>query len=223
MNTATPNSVVQLRQHRRLVAGDRVDERAEREADQRVEQRAGDLQRGEHARQDEREGEPDEDLLDASARRKPSASSVDRGRAATTGADADRQRRRRRSRATRPGIILLENSGASRNSGETRARTRKNAGDLLLGELGRGARSGPSARSGSGVDGVGMLVHSASSSPRPGRASTGRRSRSPRPGARIFGMKESVCSWICVTAWKMETTRPTTSADQQHRQRDLDA
>ena len=23
-------------------------------------------------------------------------------------------------------------------------------------------------------------------------------------------MKESVCSWICVTAWKTETSRPTT-------------
>src|SRR4051812_13468792 len=28
--------------------------------------------------------------------------------------------------------------------------------------------------------------------------------------ARIFGMKTSVCSWICVTAWKTETMRPTT-------------
>src|SRR3954451_104500 len=27
--------------------------------------------------------------------------------------------------------------------------------------------------------------------------------------ARIFGMKESVCSWICVTAWKTLTIRPT--------------
>src|SRR5919199_303299 len=27
--------------------------------------------------------------------------------------------------------------------------------------------------------------------------------------ARIFGMKVSVCSWICVTAWKTLTTRPT--------------
>ncbi len=26
----------------------------------------------------------------------------------------------------------------------------------------------------------------------------------------IFGMKLSVCSWICVTAWKTETTRPMT-------------
>ena len=30
--------------------------------------------------------------------------------------------------------------------------------------------------------------------------------------ARIFGMKVSVCSWICVTAWKTEMTRPTASA-----------
>src|SRR3954471_13441188 len=29
--------------------------------------------------------------------------------------------------------------------------------------------------------------------------------------ARIFGMKASVCSWICVTAWKTETARPMTS------------
>src|SRR3954470_22281091 len=27
--------------------------------------------------------------------------------------------------------------------------------------------------------------------------------------ARTFGMKTMVCSWICVTAWKTETTRPT--------------
>ena len=43
-----------------------------------------------------------------------------------------------------------------------------------------------------------------------GRASTGPRRPSRRAIARIFGMKESVCSWICVTAWKTETTRPTT-------------
>src|SRR3954468_19651968 len=29
--------------------------------------------------------------------------------------------------------------------------------------------------------------------------------------ARTFGMKTRVCSWICVTAWKTDTIRPTTS------------
>ena len=40
---------------------------------------------------------------------------------------------------------------------------------------------------------------------------------------RIFGMKESVCSWICVTAWKTETDEAEHEADEQERQRDLHA
>src|SRR5262245_64341240 len=31
------------------------------------------------------------------------------------------------------------------------------------------------------------------------------------PTTTIFGMNESVCSWIEVAAWKIETSRPTTS------------
>ena len=41
MKTSDADQRVELRQDEALVAGDRVDERAEREADQRVEQRAG--------------------------------------------------------------------------------------------------------------------------------------------------------------------------------------
>ena len=51
----------------------------------------------------------------------------------------------------------------------------------------------------------------------------------PRPAddqttaiARIFGMKESVCSWICVTAWKIETMQADDEADEQQRERDLE-
>ena len=39
--------------------------------------------------------------------------------------------------------------------------------------------------------------------------------------ARIFGMKVSVCSWICVTAWKIETIEADDEAGEQQREPDL--
>src|SRR3954463_14831262 len=63
---------------------------------------------------------------------------------------------------TRPGIDLLENIGASTNSGEMRPRTRKNAATSSvekrsrssLGSIGRGRRRGLCAADGLEVDGL---------------------------------------------------------------------
>ena len=38
---------------------------------------------------------------------------------------------------------------------------------------------------------------------------------------RIFGMNDSVGSWICVAAWKIETSRPTIEPGDEERRRDL--
>src|SRR4051812_12767212 len=58
-----PDERVGLREDRRVVARDGVDERAEREADERVGQRAGGADGREQDRERVREGEPDEELL----------------------------------------------------------------------------------------------------------------------------------------------------------------
>ena len=98
--------------------------RAEREADQRVEQRARGLHGGEHRAQRVGERQADDDLLEDQA---AEAERVEVDRAVLDDRhDADGQRRRAMIARARPGTILLENSGASRKSGEIRARTRKN-------------------------------------------------------------------------------------------------
>ena len=120
-----------------LGARHRVDERAEGEADQRVEERAGHVDRGEERGEREREGEADEDLLE----HQPGEREDSVGSSAGVAAGAERDRRH--ADGERDGDDAARRGRASacwRRAARGRTAARRGqhedeADDLLLAEL----------------------------------------------------------------------------------------
>src|SRR3954453_21333326 len=191
---------VRLREDRGVVAGDRVDERAEREADERVHQRAGGRDRGEEDGDREGEREPDEQLLDG---QRAEPHDVERHAVALHRhrRHADREADRRQPLDPRWDHLRAEHR---RHEEQRRdARDHEHEGrDLLLGELPEQRVHGPTI---CGIEAHSPVVY-VSSWP----SIHGPKSTMIATSATTFGMNASVCSWICVTAWKMDTIRPTT-------------
>src|SRR3954467_13572516 len=191
---------VRLREDRGVVAGDRVDERAEREADERVHQRAGGRDRREQDGDREGEREADEQLLDGERPEahdvEPHAVALHRHRR-----HADREADRRQPLDPRWDHLRAEHR---RHEEQRRdARDHEHEGrDLLLGELPEQRVHGPTI---CGIEAHSPVVY-VSSWP----SIHGPKSTMIATSATTFGMNASVCSWICVTAWQTETTRPTT-------------
>src|SRR3954447_18495830 len=193
---------VELRQDRGVVARDRVDEGAEGEADQRVGQGTGGGDGGEEDGDREREGEADQQLLEG---QRGEAHHVERD-----GVALRRERRHADGQADgrQPAHAAGDHLRAEHRRDEEQ---RRDAGDheheargLLLGELlqERVRVHGPTI---CGIEAHSAVVYVSiwPSIQGPNRTMTATR-------AMTFGMKASVCSWICVTAWKTDTTRPTT-------------
>src|SRR4051795_10993763 len=193
---------VELRQDRGVVARERVDQRAEREADQRVHQRARGGHGGEQDGDREGEGEPDDELL---GRQRAQAHDVERH------AVALRRQRRHAGGEADGGEALHAARDHLRAEHRSDDEQRRDAGDheheardLLLGELleERVRVHGPTI--------CGIEAHSAVVYVSIWPSIQGPKRTMIATSATTFGMKASVCSWICVTDWKMETMRPTT-------------
>src|SRR3954462_9951862 len=193
---------VELRQDRGVVAGERVDQRAEREADQRVHQRAGGGHGGEQDRDREGEGEPDDELLG-----RPRAPAHERERHAV----ALRRQRRHAGGEADGGEALHAARDHLRAEHRSDDEQRRDGGDhqhedraLLLGELleERVRVHGPTI--------CGIEAHSAVVYVSIWPSIQGPKRTITATSAMTFGMNASVCSWICVTDWKIDTIRPTT-------------
>src|SRR3954465_4128057 len=193
---------VELRQDRGVVAGERVDQRAEREADQRVHQRARGGHGGEQDGDREGEGEPDDELL---GRQRAQAHDVERHAVAL-------RRQRRHAGGEADGGEALhaarDHLRAKHRSDDEQWRDagdhEHEARDLLLGELleERVRVHGPTI--------CGIEAHSAVVYVSIWPSIQGPKSTMIATSATTFGMNARVSSWICVPAWKTDTTRPTT-------------
>src|SRR3954447_4837824 len=104
---------------------------------------------------------------------------------------------------TRPGIIFELNIGATMKRGDPGDHEHE-ARDLLLRELleERVRVHGPTI--------CGIEAHSAVVYVSIWPSIQGPKSTITATSAMTFGMNASVCSWICVTDWKIDTIRPTT-------------
>src|SRR3954470_1698794 len=132
---------VELRQHRRVHAGDRVDERAEREADERVRERAGGGHGVEEDGDRQAEGEADEQLL---CRQPAERDDVERDVAALQGhrPQAARQADGGDAAHARGDHLRVEHRRDEEQRRDAREHEHE-ARDLLLGELGQQRAHGP--------------------------------------------------------------------------------
>src|SRR3954464_2118635 len=193
---------VKVRDDRGVVARDRVDEGAEREADQRVHQRAGGGHRAEQDGDREGEREADEQLLHG---QRAQAVDVERHPVALQreGGHADREADRRQAAHAAGDHLRAEHrrdDEQRRDAGDHEHEAR----DLLLRELleERVRVHGPTI--------CGIEAHSAVVYVSIWPSIQGPKSTITATSAMTFGMNASVCSWICVTDWKIDTIRPTT-------------